>query len=178
MDDGRVTLNAGGRVFETTALNAENERRGLLRGAAWRDWRQAAGQQEARARLGRRRRRAGPPRDIHRSRSGRVCRRAALHAVEIACRRAVAADVHRLADLKTEAEFLAYDALFNACDAAEAAAAAAAALAAPVPRDCRRARCFTSTDENTDENGWGEEVRISVPKGQVLSLHQVLPTGQ
>ena len=35
------------------------------------------------------------------------------------------------ADLKTEAEFLAYDALFNACDAAEAALASGAALAAP-----------------------------------------------
>ena len=29
--------------------------------------------------------------------------------------------------------------------------------------------------ENTNENGWGQQVRISIPKGQVLYIQHVLP---
>ena len=90
---------------------------------------------------------------------------------------AAAADAHRLADLKTESQFLIYDALFNACDAAEAALAVAAALAAPVPskEHAEMRNFYVDGRENTNENGWGQQERIRIPKGQVLYIQHVLP---
>ena len=81
---------------------------------------------------------------------------------------AVEDDLHRLRDLKVEAEFLAYDALLNACEAAEA-------LASP-PEETAESKMFFVNPHANEPDRWGEEVRISVPKGQVLVITQVTPT--
>ena len=78
---------------------------------------------------------------------------------------------------EAESQFLIYDGLLNACDAAEAALAAAAALAAPVPskEHAEMRNFYVDGREDTDENGWGQQVRIRIPKGQVLCITQMLP---
>ena len=120
MDDGRVTLNVGGRVFETTALTLKTSGAGYfeaLRG-------------ETGARLPGSKKRARVSEDGDDAPGHRelfIDRDPDRFADVLSFMRtdrlsaAAAKDSDRLQDLKVEAEFLAYDALFNACDAAEAA---------------------------------------------------------
>ena len=73
---------------------------------------------------------------------------------------AAAADAHRLEDLKTEAEFLCYDALVAACDEALEA----------LERARPTARCLTfHVNHFHDEEGMQQNlVEVDVPKGQVF----------
>jgi len=92
-------------------------------------------------------------------------------------------DSHRLRDLKVEAEFLAYDALMDACDKAldtlVAAAAAAAAAAAPrVEHAVNKAffveRAPNPLPQNAPEP-WGPQVVLVVPRGQVCCITSAVP---
>ena len=79
---------------------------------------------------------------------------------------AVAADAHRLHDLKVEAEFLAYDRLVTACDEAEAA----------LPRARMMTRFVAKgTGEQGSNDAWGDLVSIDVPAGEVLYVTHVAP---
>ena len=176
MDDGRVTLNAGGRVFETTALTLKTSGAGYFEALLGETGARLPGSKK-RARVSEDGDDAPGHREIFIDRDPDVFADVLRYMRSDRLPAAAAADVHRLADLKTEAEFLAYDALLNACDAAEAALAAAAALAAPVPskEHAEMRNFYVDGRENTNENGWGQQVRISIPKGQVLYIQHVLP---
>ena len=176
MDDGRVTLNAGGRVFETTALTLKTSGAGYFEALLGETGARLPGSKK-RARVSEDGDNAAGHREIFIDRDPDVFADVLRFMRSNRLPAAAAADVHRLADLKTEAEFLAYDALLNACDAAEAALAAAAALAAPVPsKESAEMKIFyVNGGENTNEDGWGQEVRIRIPKGQVLCITQMLP---
>ena len=134
MDDGRVTLNAGGRVFETTALTLKTSGAGYFEALLG----------ETGARLPGSKKRARVSEDGDDAPGGHrelfIDRDPDRFADVLSFMRtdrlpaAVAKDSDRLQDLRVEAEFLAYDALLTACDAAEAALASAAALAAPAEK--------------------------------------------
>ena len=74
---------------------------------------------------------------------------------------AVRADAHRLDDLKSEAEFFAYDRLVAACDEAQAALPHARSVTLHVTKGPRKIV-------------WGDVVSIPVPAGQVLCISHVL----
>ena len=74
---------------------------------------------------------------------------------------AVRADAHRLDDLKSEAEFFAYDRLVAACDEAQAALPHARSVILHVNKGPRRIL-------------WGDVVTIPVPAGQVLCISHVM----
>ena len=167
MDDDRVTLNAGGRIFETTALTLKTSGAGYFEALLG----------ETGAKLpGRKRARVSADGDDapggHRELF--IDRDPDRFADVLSFMRtsrlpsAVEDDLHRLRDLKVEAEFLAYDALLNACEAAEA-------LASP-PEETAESKMFFVNPHANEPDRWGEEVRISVPKGQVLVITQVTPT--
>ena len=174
MDDGRVTLNAGGRVFETTALTLKTSGAGYFEALLG----------ETGARLPGSKKRARVSEDGDDAPGHRelfIDRDPDRFADVLSFMRtdrlpaAAAKDLDRLQDLKVEAEFLAYDALLTACDAAEAALASAAALAAPAEETAQSKMFYVDRNDN-ETNEWGEEVRIRVPKGQVLVITQVTPT--
>ena len=173
MDDGRVTINAGGRVFETTALTLKTSGAGYFEALLG----------ETGARLPGSKKRARVSEDGDDALGHRelfIDRDPDRFADVLSFMRtdrlsaAAAKDSDRLQDLKVEAEFLAYDALLTACDAAEAALASAAALAAPAEETAQSKMFYVDRNDN-ETNAWGEEVRIRVPKGQVLYISQVMP---
>ena len=173
MDDGRVTLNAGGRVFETTALTLKTSGAGYFEALLG----------ETGARLPGSKKRARVSEDGDDALGHRelfIDRDPDRFADVLSFMRtdrlpaAAAKDSDRLQDLRVEAEFLAYDALLTACDAAEAALASAAALAAPA-EETAQSKMFYVDRNQVETNEWGEEVRIRVPKGQVLYISQVMP---
>ena len=176
MDDGRVTLNAGGRVFETTALTLKTSGAGYFEALLGETGARLPGSKK-RARVSEDGDDAPGHREIFIDRDPDVFADVLRFMRTSRLPAAAAADAHRLADLKTESQFLAYDALLNACDAAEAALAAAAALAAPVPskEHAEMRNFYVDGRENTNENGWGQQERIRIPKGQVLYIQHVLP---
>ena len=176
MDDGRVTLNAGGRVFETTALTLKTSGAGYFEALLGETGARLPGSKK-RARVSEDGDDAPGHRELFIDRDPDRFADVLSFMRTDRLSAAAAKDSDRLQDLKVEAEFLAYDALFNACDAAEAALAAAAALAAPVPsKESAEMKIFyVNGGENTNEDGWGQEVRIRIPKGQVLCITQMLP---
>ena len=176
MDDGRVTLNAGGRVFETTALTLKTSGAGYFEALLGETGARLPGSKK-RARVSEDGDDAPGRREIFIDRDPDVFADVLRYMRTSRLPAAAAADAHRLADLKTESQFLIYDALFNACDAAEAALAVAAALAAPVPskEHAEMRNFYVDGRENTNENGWGQQERIRIPKGQVLYIQHVLP---
>ena len=171
MDDGRVTLNAGGRVFETTALTLKTSGAGYFEALLG----------ETGARLPGSKKRARVSEDGDDAPGGHrgyfIDRDPDRFADVLSFMRtsrlpsAVEDDLHRLRDLKVEAEFLAYDALFNACEAAEAALASP-----PGGEETAESKMFYVDPHANEPDRWGEEVRIRVPKGQVLVITQVTPT--
>ena len=79
---------------------------------------------------------------------------------------AVAADAHRLRDLKVEAEFLAYDRLVTACNEAEAALPRARMITLSVAK---------GTGAQGSDDAWGDLVSIDVPAGEVVYVTHVAP---
>ena len=166
-------MNAGGRVFETTALTLKTSGAGYFEALLGETGARLPGSKK-RARVSEDGDDAPGHREIFIDRDPDVFADVLRYMRSDRLPAAAAADVHRLADLKTEAEFLAYDALLNACDAAEAALASAAALAAPA-EETAQSKMFYVDRNHVATNEWGEEVRIPVPKGQVLYISQVMP---
>jgi hypothetical protein len=173
MDDGRVTLNAGGRVFETTALTLKTSGAGYFEALLGETGARLPGSKK-RARVSEDGDDAPGHRELFIDRDPDRFADVLSFMRTDRLSAAAAKDSDRLQDLKVEAEFLAYDALFNACDAAEAALASAAALAAPA-EETAQSKMFYVDRNHVATNEWGEEVRIRVPKGQVLYISQVMP---
>ena len=178
MDDDRVTLNAGGRIFETTALTLKTSGAGYFEALLGETGSKLPGTK--RARVSEDGADAPGHREIFIDRDPDVFADVLRFMRTSRLPAAAAADAHRLADLKTESQFLAYDALLNACDAAEAALAAAAALAAPVPCEEKaelKMFCVEGADEDDEEDrdGWGHPYLMTIPKGQVLYIQQIIP---
>ena len=179
MDDGRVTLNAGGRVFETTALTLKTSGAGYFEALLGETGARLPGSKK-RARVSEDGDDAAGHRELFIDRDPDRFADVLSFMRTDRLPAAAAKDLDRLQDLKTEAEFLAYDALLNACDAAEAALAAAAALAAPVPCEEKaelKMFCVEGGDEDDDEDrdGWGHPYLMTIPKGQVLYIQQIIP---
>ena len=166
MDDDRVTLNAGGRIFETTALTLKTSGAGYFEALLGETGSKLPGRK--RARVSEDGDDAPGRREIFIDRDPDVFADVLRYMRTSRLPAAAAADVHQLADLKLEAEFLAYDALLNACEAAEA-------LASP-PEETAESKMFFVNPHANEPDRWGEEVRIGVPKGQVLVITQVTPT--
>ena len=167
MDDGRVTLNAGGRVFETTALTLKTSGAGYFEALLGETGARLPGSKK-RARVSEDGDDAPGHRELFIDRDPDRFADVLSFMRTSRLPSAVEDDLHRLRDLKVEAEFLAYDALLNACEAAEA-------LASP-PEETAESKMFFVNPHANEPDRWGEEVRISVPKGQVLVITQVTPT--
>ena len=173
MDDGRVILNVGGRVFETTALTLKTSGAGYFEALLGETGARLPGSKK-RARVSEDGDDAAGHRELFIDRDPDRFADVLSFMRTSRLPSAVEEDLHRLRDLKVEAEYLAYDALLNACDAAEAALASAAALAAPAEETAQSKMFYVDRNDN-DTDAWGEEVRIRVPKGQVLYISQVMP---
>jgi hypothetical protein len=165
MDDDHVTLNAGGRVFETTALTLKTCGAGYFEALLGETGARLPGSKK-RARVSEDGDDAPCRREIFIDRDPDVFADVLRYMRTSRLPAAAAADVHRLADLKLEAEFLAYDALLNACDAAEILGH---------PEEFAQSKMFYVAPNASQIDDWGEEKIISVPEGQVLFISQVTP---
>ncbi|CAH0378072.1 unnamed protein product [Pelagomonas calceolata] len=175
-EDTRILINAGGRVFETSTTTLKlsgagyfeallgdtgTQMRGRKRARPGDDAPEVTGSAEDDA--------PGAPREIFIDRDPDVFADVLRYMRSDRLPAAAAKDEDRLEDLKAEAEFLCYDALSMACDAAidamrAAEAAAAAAAAAKVIPEARN--LIIETQAETDD--YGDDASIHVPKGQVL----------
>ena len=164
MDDGRVTLNAGGRIFETTALTLKTSGAGYFEALLGETGSKLPGTK--RARVSEDGADAPGHREIFIDRDPDVFADVLRYMRTSRLPAAAAADVHRLADLKLEAEFLAYDALLKACDTAEIFRH---------PEEFAQSKMFYVAPNASQIDDWGEEKIISVPEGQVLFISQVTP---
>ena len=175
-EDTRILINAGGRVFETSTTTLKlsgagyfeallgdtgTQMRGRKRARPGDDAPEVTGSAEDDA--------PGAPREIFIDRDPDVFADVLRYMRSDRLPAAAAKDEDRLEDLKAEAEFLCYDALSMACDAAIDAmrAAEAAAAAATANKAIPEAKNLIIHTEG-ELNSFGDEVMIRVPKGQVL----------
>ena len=169
-------INAGGRVFETSTTTLKlsgagyfeallgdtgTQMRGKKRARPGDDAPEVTGSAEDDA--------PSAPREIFIDRDPDVFADVLRYMRSDRLPAAAAKDEDRLEDLKAEAEFLCYDALSMACDAAIDAmrAAEAAAAAATANKAIPEAKNLIIHTEG-ELNSFGDEVMIRVPKGQVL----------
>ena len=168
-EDTRVVINAGGKLFETSTTTLLASGSGYFEGLLGSTGETMRGKK--RARVG-----ANGDDDAASRRELFVDRDPDIFGDVLKYMRAnclpaaVAADAHRLHDLRVEAEFFAYDRLVAACDEATTTLADAAPHA--------RSLFFIVEKGQGDENPttYGDDVVIDVPKGQVLYVTQVLPS--
>ena len=175
-EDTRILINAGGRVFETSTTTLKlsgagyfeallgdtgMQMRGKKRARPGDDAPEVTGSAEDDA--------PSAPREIFIDRDPDVFADVLRYMRSDRLPAAAAKDEDRLEDLKAEAEFLCYDALSMACDAAIDAmrAAEAAAAAATANKAIPEAKNLIIHTEG-ELNSFGDEVMIRVPKGQVL----------
>ena len=169
----RITINAGGRRFETSTTT--------LIGCGAGYFEALLGETGQKLR-GRKRARApevtgavddddtpGAPREMFIDRDPDVFADVLRYMRANRLPAAAAADTHRLEDLKTEAEFLCYDALVAACDEALEA----------LERARPAARCLTFHVEqfHDAESMTQNLVEVDVPKGQVFFVTSAIPIG-
>ena len=182
MEDGRVLVNAGGRVFETTALTLKTCGAGYFEALLGETGAKLPGRKRARVSADGDDAPGGGQREIFIDRDpDRFAD--VLSFMRSDCLPAAAAkDLDRLHDLRVEAEFLAYDALLDACDKALdslAAAAAAAAAAAPRKEYARNVPFFVKRpplgQDVQGDDAWGEPVALAVPRGQVCCITAAVP---
>ena len=163
-EDTRVVINAGGKLFETSTTTLLASGSGYFEGLLGSTGETMRGKK--RARVG-----ADGDDDAASRRELFVDRDPDIFGDVLKYMRAnclpaaVAADAHRLHDLRVEAEFFAYDRLVAACDEATTTLADAAP----------HARSLFFIVDKGDED-YGDDVVIDVPKGQVLYVTQVLPS--
>ena len=178
-----MLVNAGGRVFETTALTLKTCGAGYFEALLGDTGAKLPGRKRARVSADGDDAPGGGQREIFIDRDpDRFAD--VLSFMRTSCLpSAVEEDLHRLRDLRVEAEFLAYDALLDACDKAldplVAAAAAAAAVAAP-REECAANKPFfverAPLDQDVQNDGiWGEPVALAVPRGQVCCITAAVP---
>ena len=175
-EDTRILINAGGRVFETSTTTLKlsgagyfeallgdtgMQMRGKKRARPGDDAPEVTGSAEDDA--------PSAPREIFIDRDPDVFADVLRYMRSDRLPAAAAKDEDRLEDLKAEAEFLCYDALSMACDAAIDAmrAAEAAAAAATANKAIPEAKNLI-IETRAEIDDYGDDVMIRVPKGQVL----------
>ena len=175
-EDTRIVINAGGRVFETSTTTLKlsgagyfeallgdtgTQMRGKKRARPGDDAPEVTGSAEDDA--------PSAPREIFIDRDPDVFADVLRYMRSDRLPAAAAKDEDRLEDLKAEAEFLCYDALSMACDAAIDAmrAAEAAAAAATANKAIPEAKNLI-IETRAEIDDYGDDVMIRVPKGQVL----------
>ena len=175
-EDTRIVINAGGRVFETSTTTLKlsgagyfeallgdtgMQMRGKKRARPGDDAPEVTGSAEDDA--------PSAPREIFIDRDPDVFADVLRYMRSDRLPAAAAKDEDRLEDLKAEAEFLCYDALSMACDAAIDAmrAAEAAAAAATANKAIPEAKNLI-IETRAEIDDYGDDVMIRVPKGQVL----------
>ena len=168
----RITINAGGRRFETSTTTLIGSGAGYFEALLGETGRKLRGRKRARAPevTG-----AvddddapGTPREMFIDRDPDVFADVLRYMRANRLPAAAAADTHRLEDLKTEAEFFCYDRLAAACDEA---------IEALTPRclTLNIEACVKVDADGTDRRPQNVMV-VDVPKGQVLHIVSVMPT--
>ena len=169
----RITINAGGRRFETSTTTLVGCGAGYFEALLGETGQKLRGRKRARApevtgAADDDDAPAGGPREIFLDRDPDVFADVLRFMRTNRLPAAAAADTHRLEDLKTEAEFFCYDRLVAACDEAIEA----------LERARPTARFLTFKIENKrniDDDESGLYVSIDVPKGQVFFVVSAEP---
>ena len=169
----RITINAGGRRFETSTTTLIGSGAGYFEALLGETGRKLRGRKRARAPevTG-----AvddddapGTPREMFIDRDPDVFADVLRYMRANRLPAAAAADTHRLEDLKTEAEFFCYDRLMAACDEA---------IEALMPRShTLHVNMCWSTNEGPRERNPENVVEVDVPKGQILYIVSAVPLG-
>ena len=178
-----MLVNAGGRVFETTALTLKTCGAGYFEALLGDTGAKLPGRKRARVSADGDDAPGGGQREIFIDRDpDRFAD--VLSFMRTSCLpSAVEEDLHRLRDLRVEAVFLAYDTLLDACDKAldplVAAAAAAAAAAAPREECAANKPFFVERAQppfpENEQNHWGPHLELVVPRGQVCCITAAVP---
>ena len=170
----RITINAGGRRFETSTTTLVGCGAGYFEALLGETGQKLRGRKRARApevtgAADDDDAPAGGPREIFLDRDPDVFADVLRFMRANRLPAAAAADTHRLEDLKTEAEFLCYEALVAACDEALEA----------LERARPAARCLTFHVEqfHDAESMTQNLVEVDVPKGQVFFVTSAVPIG-
>ena len=170
----RITINAGGRRFETSTTTLMGSGAGYFEALLGETGQKLRGRKRARAPevtgAADDDDAPGAPREMFIDRDPDVFADVLRYMRANRLPAAAAADAHRLEDLRTEAEFLCYEALVAACDEAIEA----------LERARPTARFLTLKVENyARTNDLSRCVSIDVPKGQVFFVVSAEPfTGQ
>ena len=158
----RITINAGGRRFETSTTTLMGSGAGYFEALLGETGQKLRGRKRARAPevTGDDDDAPGAPREMFIDRDPDVFADVLRFMRANRLPAAAAADAHRLDDLRTEAEFLCYEALVAACDEALEA----------LERARPAARCLTFHVEqfHDAESMTQNLVEVDVPKGQVF----------
>ena len=168
--DSVIIIDAGGRTFKTSTTTLKTCGAGYFEALLGDTGAKLPGRKRARVSADGDDAPAGGPREIFLDRDPDVFADVLRFMRANRLPAAAAADTHRLEDLKTEAEFLCYDALVAACDEAIEA----------LERARPTARFLTLRVENyARTNDLSRCVSIDVPKGQVFFVVSAEPfTGQ
>ena len=165
--DSVIIIDAGGRTFKTSTTTLEASGAGYFEALLGETGRKLRGKKRARVSADGDDSPGGGPREIFLDRDPDVFADVLRFMRANRLPAAAAADTHRLEDLKTEAEFLCYDALVAACDEALEA----------LERARPTARCLTfHVKQFHDEEGMDQNlVMVDVPKGQVFFVTSAMP---
>ena len=167
--DSVIIIDAGGRTFKTSTTTLEASGAGYFEALLGETGRKHRGKKRARVSADGDDAPAGGPREIFLDRDPDVFADVLRFMRANRLPAAAAADAHRLEDLRTEAEFLCYDALVAACDEALEA----------LERARPAARCLTFHVEqfHDAESMTQNLVEVDVPKGQILYIVSAVPLG-
>ena len=159
----RIIINAGGRIFETSKTTLLASGSGYFEGLLGSTGETMKGKKRARVSAD-----GGDdaPAELFLDRDPDVFADVLKYMRANRLPAAVRADAHRLDDLKSEAEFFAYDRLVTACDEAEAALPRARMITRFVAK---------GTGAPGSDDAWGDFVSIDVPAGEVLYVTHVAP---
>ena len=165
--DSVIIIDAGGRTFKTSTTTLEASGAGYFEALLGETGRKLPGKKRARVSADGDDAPGGGPREIFLDRDPDVFADVLRFMRANRLPAAAAADAHRLQDLRTEAEFLCYEALIAACDEAVEA----------LERARPTARCLTfHVNHFYDEEGMEQNlVEVDVPKGQVFFVTSANP---
>ena len=165
--DSVIIIDAGGRTFKTSTTTLIGSGAGYFEALLGETGRKLRGKKRARVSVDGDDAPGGGPREIFLDRDPDVFADVLRFMRANRLPAAAAADAHRLQDLRTEAEFLCYEALIAACDEAVEA----------LERAQPTARCLTfHVNHFYDEEGMEQNlVEVDVPKGQVFFVTSANP---
>ena len=180
--DSVIIIDAGGRTFKTSTTTLEASGAGYFEALLGETGRKLRGRKRARAAPevtgSAEGDDAGAPREIFIDRDPDVFADVLRFMRANRLPAAAAADAHRLDDLRTEAEFLCYEALVAACDEALEALERARPTARWLALHVKP--YFTTNGEDDITPFYENVVVVDVPKGHILYIvsAQEQPTGE